>query len=171
MRGLTIAIAIMLILAGSVSCWSYFRGEQELLEAARQGSLGKAQAILWFDRDLSGVVDRDGTPILSLALSQVKLDTVKLVELFLEHGADPNSRDRMGQTPFHYLVFAKVSPDAGARTVLELCRILKASGGDPTMPDFNGTTPKELAVKQGAEAVSGFFYLEASADSKSHEKP
>jgi len=56
----------------------------------------------------------------------------EVVELLLEHGANPNVRDYDGYTPLHYAV-------EGCH--VDVARVLLDHGADPTIRNNNGMTP------------------------------
>ncbi|HUS81592.1 MAG TPA: ankyrin repeat domain-containing protein [Armatimonadota bacterium] len=65
----------------------------------------------------------------------------EIVALLLEHGADPNYRDRAGGTPLNIVchqTYAEGTP--------EIVDILLAHGADPNARDFDGYTPLHLCI-------------------------
>jgi ankyrin repeat protein len=57
---------------------------------------------------------------------------LEIVELLLEHGANPNVQDNDGRTPLHYAV---------ENCHVGVARVLLDHGADPTIRDNNGMTP------------------------------
>eukprot|EP01127_Copromyxa_protea_P012570 TRINITY_DN3299_c0_g1_i2.p2 TRINITY_DN3299_c0_g1~~TRINITY_DN3299_c0_g1_i2.p2 ORF type:complete len:240 (-),score=54.50 TRINITY_DN3299_c0_g1_i2:159-878(-) len=59
-----------------------------------------------------------------------------LIELFLNHGANPNDQDEEGQTALHFAVICEHH---------EAASLLVARGADPNIQDLEGNTPTSLA--------------------------
>ena len=61
----------------------------------------------------------------------------------LEKGADPNVRDKLGQTPLH------------KSQITAVAELLMNAGADPGIRDKNGRTPVDVALLHGNKAVAG----------------
>jgi ankyrin repeat protein len=86
-------------------------------------------------------VDRDGLTVLYHASSWARPD---VVQLLLEHGADPNVADKWGRVPLH----------TAARRP-EVLRVLLAHGADPGCVATDGTTALHVAVdRRQADSAS-----------------
>jgi ankyrin repeat protein len=72
-------------------------------------------------------------------------DNSGLVELLLEHGADPNRQDVNSRTPLH------VAAEFGR---LEMVRLLLTHGADKKVKDAAGETAEVIARKQGHDDVA-----------------
>lgn len=72
-------------------------------------------------------------------------NSIDIVTLLLEHGADPGLRDKYGATPLHYV------------GELAVAKALLAAGAEVNAPDFNGRTPLANAEQQGAEEVAALL--------------
>ena len=61
---------------------------------------------------------------------------LEIVELLLEHGANPNVQDNDGRTPLHYAV---------ENCHVDVARVLLDHGADPTIRDNEGMTPLDYS--------------------------
>lgn len=66
----------------------------------------------------------------------------KIVQMLLEHNADPNIREQGGGTPLHA---------AAQNGDVEMIRILLYGGADLTVHNDDGKTPLDLAIEAGHE--------------------
>jgi MYND finger/Ankyrin repeats (3 copies) len=62
---------------------------------------------------------------------------LELAKILLEHGADPNSRDRMGATPLFGAIFAQDT---------ETTELLIDAGADPKLADYEGCAAEQFAA-------------------------
>jgi ankyrin repeat protein len=69
----------------------------------------------------------------------IEKDNKEVVELLLDHGANPNIRDRWGRTPLHMAGYG------GA----ELTQLLLANGADPDVIDEQNSSPLHVAAYSG----------------------
>jgi ankyrin repeat protein len=66
-----------------------------------------------------------------------------IVELLLRHGADPNAKDRNGNTPLHYVAHSYMS---------DLVCLLLSHGADPAQKNAQGKTPEDVAREAGCHS-------------------
>lgn len=77
------------------------------------------------------------------------------VQLLIDRGADPNSRNLMkgefeGFTPLHMMASQR-------NQEIECARILLAAGADPTLLDAKGMTPLDVAKDRGRDRSASFL--------------
>ena len=106
----------------------------------------------------ASVVSWDGSRGLLLTLLSSKLGTplnvLESVKLLVNHGADPNKRDREQKTALHWLsqIFYWYEPlDA------EIGEILLAYGADPAACDSALDTPLAAAVRNGRDRLASLM--------------
>ena len=86
-------------------------------------------------------------PVLSIVLDSIGSDYVRSLRAiatamaFVDYGADPNVRDKRGNTLLHYTV------QYGWMDVNYLVETLLSRGADPNARNKNGETPLHVAVK------------------------
>jgi len=79
-----------------------------------------------------------------------------LAALLLRHGADPNVRNRLGQTPLHKACCqpAWQQQDLALRGQPDLAELLADNGADPRLRDITGSLPRDhLVGRPGIERV------------------
>ena len=121
-------------------------GGTAILQAARTGNVATARVLLrhgadphWSKYDGPAVISGEGERPLHVAVH-----FPEMVELLLEHGADPDGRIRFtGETPLH---LAADSCEA------ESLALLLSRGADPNARDEHGDTPLTHAVRRVARA-------------------
>lgn len=110
-----------------------------------------------------------GDTLLHLAAAGYR---VKIAELLLAAGADPNAaKNHRKSTPLHYAVDGFITgpawdPEKQIRTI----RLLLEAGADIHAQDKNGATPLHRAVRTRCAAAVQFL-LEAGADPALKNKP
>lgn len=151
-------------------------GKTPLHWAAYVGSYHIAKMLLDYGAD-PNAKDWGGQTPLHLAVNRGHVD---IVELLLERGADPNAQDADGNTPLHIAAMTKYFSDVAetmfkaAPKVLgfaefpydrtDVVRLLLEYGADPTLENYYGMTPLELAIKmdneEAAEIIASRLPLE-----------
>lgn len=111
-----------------------------------------------------------GKDFLHIAVKS-KSTTKELVELLLNHGADPNSKDLTGKTPLHYCVLSdgdflpqnRVGID---NDKIEIAKVLfNYSGTTLNRTDKNGQTVLHLAVKaRNLRMINEFQLIKSKID-------
>jgi len=98
-------------------------------------------------------VDDDGFPSIIAALSTSRADRHQIVEVLLEHGADPDRRGVNDWTPLHYAVGLG---DAQAIT------LLLAAGADPSLRTRIDDCDTALEGAEGSGFAEGAALLRAA---------
>ncbi|KAH9028692.1 ankyrin repeat-containing domain protein [Lactarius pseudohatsudake] len=122
--------------------------------AARFGRLEVVRVLLEHN---AGVDDEGLSPIHVLFSETAFIEDSRsdcyprIVGLLLEHGTDPNGRDRWRRTPLHVL------STSGLRLVLllrlEIARVLLAHGADVGAEDGERRTPLQVALACGQDEI------------------
>ncbi len=119
-------------------------GDTILHVAAFYGSIALLKILLQYP--LLHCADEDGKqPIHKAVWGDPKPD---VVQLLLEHGADPNALSTFGYTPLHWA--AKHGHVASAEILLK-------AGALPDLANLNHDLPFDLAVRWGQDAFVRFF--------------
>lgn len=119
-------------------------GWTPLMSAALLGRVEASRILAGHSSDLSGVGDNGWSPLHFAinGLESVEEETqLRIIEILLQAGADPDVQDRHGATPL-FLAAMDMRP----RTV----RALLDAGADPTLANDDGMTPLMAAAYNGA---------------------
>ena len=158
------ACLALVLLSGCMSV----KPRQPIHDAARWGSVQEVQAQLAQGADINARDIIDQTP-LHMA---VGMGNVEVARFLVNKGAGINARDRLGMTPlcfaFHIYaahalnksIFSEEEPltppgpglpprDPRAQDMAQVVGILLAAGTDVNIPDKNGKTPLNYAVRAG----------------------
>ena len=81
----------------------------------------------------------------------VKHDQVYIMQVLLDHGADPNARDNGGSTPLHSSSWRRIGSGHGT---VEGTRLLLEHGATIDAEDSNGKTPLQLALDHGRHDIA-----------------
>ena len=106
-----------------------------ILDAAEDGDLKTAEALLEKNPALVFTKDNHGWTPLLLAVKNGHID---LAQLLLTNKADVNAKDKEGEIPLHWAIMS-VNPK-------DLVKLLLATGADFNAKDREGKTPLHLAV-------------------------
>lgn len=105
--------------------------ELNVFEAAAFGRPDRLGELLDQDPGLANAYDDDGFQPLGLACFY---GHVEAASVLLDRGADPNALSRNEQIKTNALHAAAASGNKSAETRYELCKLLLASGADPSIP-------------------------------------
>ena len=111
--------------------------------AARSGKSAMVRILIEYDPACINV-EADGWTPLGLVSRGRNFKDGSAVRLLLEHGADINLQDRVGQTPLH------IASVCGA---LEIVHLLLENGADVEVTDNSGKTASQKAVERGRDDV------------------
>jgi hypothetical protein len=116
-----------------------------LMHAAVGGNLEIVRVLLGLNADANSQHTADGSTPMHIFFSSNGKHP-QIVQLLLEHGANPNARNNKCQTPLH-LVSSSESVASAWR--FEVARILLAHGADVYPKDDEGRTPMQVALAKG----------------------
>lgn len=139
--------------------WPDAHGNSALHVACTHGRLDLVASLLTADAALARAANRDGlTPLHLLALHSMfqPAETVRVVELLLDHGADVNAADRYRHTPLHIA--------CGAPTPGLLVRLLLARGADVNARSAQLATPLLRASRHGVRAFADELLTRSELD-------
>jgi hypothetical protein len=120
---------------------------EDLLEAAERGELGKVKKLLDEGADVNARSSEWWTTPLHLAAAGGHLSVVKLL---VERGADVNARDKDGWTPLRL---------AALKGHLDVVEFLVERGADVSAKNKEGKTPLDLARKRKHSDVVNFLEM------------
>ena len=121
-----------------------FSSQTPLYSAAYQGDLEMVQVLLAYKVDVNSRSVSGSTPLIT-ASYEVRPQTLHVIRLLLENGANPNVRNDLGGTPLH---------GASYHGDLEVVRLLLKYGADVEPEDKIGRTPFQTASAYGHHEVA-----------------
>jgi ankyrin repeat protein len=113
--------------------------------AASCGRLQSARMLIEHNADIHIQVEEGMSPLHVAAIHWIKRDQDDIMEVLLDHGANPNARDDNNATPLHYSSWWKsfdLETVEGTRLLLKYGAIIDAEDND-------GKTPLQLALDHG----------------------
>jgi ankyrin repeat protein len=81
-------------------------------------------------------------------------DSIDVMQVLLDHGADPNARDINNSTPLHH---SSCSVSGGLRGRVESTHLLLKHGAIIDAEDNKGRTPLQLALKYGRDNIATYL--------------
>jgi ankyrin repeat protein len=113
-----------------------------------EGRAAVVAAYLQEHGDEVNIADKDGFTPLHIAAQQQHADVATLL---IEAGADPNARNRFGNTALWVALFNVRDGDG------EVVRVLLDAGADPDAENNSGMSPRGLASKVANYDLMRFF--------------
>ena len=132
-------------------------GKTPLMQAAGDGDIAKARALLEAGAEVDARNANEGTAL----MYAVSAGDTAMVQLLLATGANPNARARIGWTPM------LVAAAKGRHTVVP---ILLEAGADPAETDAYGWTPLMRAVSSGYLRAVDAILASGRADLQAREE-
>uniref|UniRef100_A0A7S4QYZ4 Uncharacterized protein n=1 Tax=Alexandrium monilatum TaxID=311494 RepID=A0A7S4QYZ4_9DINO len=156
-------------------------GRPPLLRALQANSIQMAQRVLKADPDAAAGLSWDDSMREPPLCAAVRLKCgAELVQLLMEHGADPRLVNREGRAPLNLLVecwrpvevntlmdfpelgIHRVAPPSGEarclKNVLAVAGVFARFGVDPGSPDATGLSPLGLAEAVGSTALVTYWH-------------
>ena len=117
------------------------------------GHLEAFQMLLEHNADIHIGNQYGETALHVAAVPHVKRDQVHIMQVLLDHGANPNSRDNHNCTPLHHSSWRAKDHYFRMGTV-EGVRLLLKHGAIIDAEDENGRTPLQLALEHGRDDIA-----------------
>ena len=118
--------------------------------AANCGRLQSARTLIEHNADIHIQGKYGRSPLHVAAMHWIKHDQDDVIQVLLDHGANPNARDDNNATPLHYSSWFQLS-DGGT---VEGTRLLLKHGAIIDAEDNEGRTPLQLALDHGREDIA-----------------
>ena len=118
--------------------------------AANCGRLQSARTLIEHNADIHIQGKNGRSPLHVAAMHWIKHDQDDVIQLLLDHGANPNARDDNNATPLHYSSWFEYS-DGGT---VEGTRLLLKHGAIIDAEDNEGRTPLQLALDHGRDDIA-----------------
>jgi uncharacterized protein len=192
LRGAALGVAALAFLGAAIPAQAQFSASFKFLEAVRKSDGATAEEVL--NKPGSTIVNTRDVSTGETALHiVVKRRDKTWMGYLLQHGADPNVRDRTGVAPIQIAVGlgftdgvelliqygADVSQanDTGETPLitathhhdLQMVRLLLGGGADASRPDNSGRTAMDYAKQDGQDQI--LAALSAAAKSKPQKDP
>jgi ankyrin repeat protein len=124
--------------------------------AVGYGRLQLVRMLIEYNADIEARIKFEGGPLHQAASRADINDQVGIMQLLLDHGANPNAGDNNGSTPLHQSSWEEYSEryyDATHGTV-EVTRLLLKYGANIDSEDNNGRTPLQLALEHDRQEIA-----------------
>ena len=132
-------------------------GYTPLHSAAAEGQAGQLQAFQMLIEHNADIHIRNdfGLTVLHVAAAsnQRHRDHINIMQVLLDHGADPNAQDNNSSTPLHHSSWWQTGDYAPHYGTVEGTRLLLKHGAIIDAEDNEGRTPLQLALEYGHEDI------------------
>ena len=119
--------------------------------AANCGRLQSARTLIEHNADIHIKGQNGMSPLHVAALRWISRDQDDIMQVLLDHGANPNARDDNNATPLHHSSWWGRNADGGT---VEGTRLLLKHGAIIDAEDNEGRTPLQLALDHGREDIA-----------------
>lgn len=134
-------------------------GQSPLHGNASSGNLELVELLLKNKAD-ANLKNKNGLTPLDLAAIEGRAGVIAPL---IQGGADPNNREGRTSSPLHHAIRKESNSRTGSSDYLATLAALLAGGGNPNMPNPDGSTPLYLAASQGLDQMVEIL-LKAGAD-------
>ena len=119
--------------------------------AAYNGHLQAAQMLIEHNADIHSRTGLGLSPLHAATCPRVKSNQVNIMQVLLDHGANPNARDNDNSTPLHHSSWSyRITTRRGT---VDSTRLLLKHGAIIDAEDNEGRTPLQLALEHGREDI------------------
>ena len=122
--------------------------------AVGRGHLQVVRMLIEFNADIDVCRDSGMRPLHLVASRHYKDDHVAIMQLLLDHGANPNARDNNDCTPLHHSSWSKIDGAVLGYGTVEDTRLLLKYGAIIDSEDKEGNTPLRLALEHDRQDIA-----------------
>jgi ankyrin repeat protein len=134
-----------------------FNGYSPLHSAASNGYLQAFRMLIEHNADIH-IRNAFGMTALHVAvtvsISGLDRNVIDIMQVLLDHGANPNARDNDNSTPLHHSSWWQTEHYPPRRGTVEGTRLLLKHGAIIDAEDNEGRTPLQLALEHGREEIA-----------------
>jgi ankyrin repeat protein len=122
--------------------------------AVSWGHLQAVRMLIEYKADINVSIEFGEVPLHVAARRGDNSDQVGILQLLLDHGANPNARDDDGSTPLHYCSSWQKGDWAPSRGSVEGTHLLLKYGANMDAEDNEGRTPLQFALEHDCQDIA-----------------
>lgn len=130
----------------------------ELTRKIFEGDVASVSRLIEGTSDLEAIDSNGKTPL----IQAVECENIRVIEMFLDHGAQINHSDRHGFSPLHLAVDISIDGTIQSGSCLgdeptDIIELLISRGASLSVRTEDGETPIDIAIQYGSKKIEGLL--------------